>query len=370
MRSTPNLGRIFGVRMQLHYTWIVAFILAIAMVVTQFPEAYPLWQRIMLGIAAGLLFLMFIGIRELVLNFLAISKGVMVKRVTLFVFGGVAQISGEVAPPVLDLLLAVAGLLSNMVITIIFYGAHLVLVKAGNIMFAGLTQWLAFMYFMLALFHLVPGFPLDAGRILRALLWKATGNYYRVTHIASWMGWGIGLLCVLGGLLLLIVTRQWFTGLVLILAGWVLQSAASQSRRQVTLYKALQGITAYDIMSRECPLITQQLNLEQLVRDCILGTAQRYFVVADEGRLLGVVTMGNIKQVPKDRWNSTRVGDIMTPASELKIAQPQQPAAVLLEQMDDFEIDHMPVLEEDKVIGIVARESLTRLARTRAELRI
>jgi len=338
------------------------------MVVTQFPEAYPLWQRIVLGIAASLLFLLAVSIREIVLSFLALSRGISVKRVTLFVFGGASRITRGDTLPVLELLLAAAGLLSNLIIAGIFYAVHSVLVNTGNVIIDGLILWLAFMYFMLALFHFIPGFPLDGGRLLRTLLWKATGDYDRATGIACWTGQGIGLLLIAGGILLLILAHQWFNGLVLIFVGWVLHIAAAQSRRQTVLRKALQDIMARDIMAKECPLTSQQLTLGQLVRDCVLVTGQRYFVVADGGKLQGMVTMRNIKRVPKGRWDSTRIGEIMTPASELKTAHAEQSAGNLLEQMEELEIDQMPVLEQDTVIGVVTRDSLIRLDKTRGEL--
>ncbi len=370
MRTAPRLGRILGIRLQLHPTWAIAIPLIIAIVVTQFPEAYPLWQRIVLGMVASLLFLVAVSIRELVLSFLALSRGIPVKRVTLFVFGGVPQITKEATLPVLELLLAVAGLLSNLIIAGIFYAVHSVLVNTGSVIIDGLILWLAFMYFMLALFHFIPGFPLDGGRLLRTLLWKATGDYDRATGIASWTGRGIGLLFIACGILLLILAHQWFNGLVLAFVGWVLHSAAAQSRRQTVLRKALQDIMARDIMARECPLTSQQFSLGQLVRDCILVTGQRYFVVVDGGKLQGMVTVRNVKRVPKERWDSTPVGEIMTPASELKTAHAQQPAASLLEQMDELEINQMPVLEQDTVIGVVTRDSLIRLDKIRAELKI
>ncbi len=370
MRGLPNLGRIFGVSLRLHYTWAMAFVLITAMVVTQFPEAYPLWQRITLGIAASLLFFISVSVREFVISLTAISRGIPVKSITLFVFGGVSQVTKEATRPILELLLAAAGLLSSLVIAGVFYGIYAVLVNAGSIVIAGLIQWLAFIYFMLFLFHFIPGFPLDGGRALRALLWKVTDDYEQATRIASWAGWGIGLLCIVGGILLLIVGRQWFVGLVLTGMGWVLQTAAAQSRRQAVLHEALQSIIAQDLMTKEYPLITPQFSLGQLVRDYITVTGRRYFVVVDGVKLLGIVTMRNVKSIPKKRWDSTHIGEIMTPASELKAAHPQQPAASLLEQMDELGIDHMPVLEEDKVIGIVARDSLIHLAKTRAKLGI
>lgn len=232
MRGTPKLGRILGVRIRLHYTWFAAIILIAAAVVTQFSEAYPLWQRIILGIAASLLFFTAISIREFVLSFMAVIKGVPVKSVTLFIFGGVSQITKESTSPSFEMLAAVVGLLSNLIIAGIFYVAYIILAHTGSIIIDVLVQWLAFIYFMLALFHFIPGFPLDGGRVLRALLWKATGNYEQVTRIASWTGWGIGLIFTIGGILLLIITHQWFVGILLAFPGLVLQNAATHSRRQ------------------------------------------------------------------------------------------------------------------------------------------
>ncbi len=142
------------------------------------------------------------------------------------------QIAKEATLPVLELLLAVAGLLCNLIIAGIFYVLYIVLAHAGNIIIDVLVQWLAFICFMLALFHFIPGFPLDGGRVLRALLWMATGDYERATRTASWTGWGIGLVFAIGGILILIITQQWFVGILLAFPGLVLQNAATHSRRQ------------------------------------------------------------------------------------------------------------------------------------------
>ena len=232
MRSTPNLSRIFGIRIRLHYTWFVAIILMTAAVVTQFSTAYPLWQRIMLGIAASLLFFVAIIIREFILSFIATNKGITVNRITLFVFGGVHEVAKESTFPTHELLLAVAGMVSNLIIAGIFYVAYFGLAHTAHIIIDVLVQWLAFIYFMLALFHFIPGLPLDGGKVLRALLWKATGNYERVTRIASWTGWSVGLIFTLGGILVLIITQQWFVGIFLAFPGLVLQNATTHSRRQ------------------------------------------------------------------------------------------------------------------------------------------
>ena len=233
MRNFPNLSRIFGIRGRLHYTWLGAVILLTAAVVTQFSTAYPLWQRIILGIAASFLFFLAVAVREFALSFIATRRGITVRRVTLFIFGGVREVDKESTLPSLELLLAVVGMLSNLIIAGIFYIAYFGLSFTGNIIIHVLIQWLAFIYFMLALFHFIPGFPLDGGRVVRALLWKATDDYERGTRIASWIGWGIGIIFTIGGIMILIITQQWFVGILLAFPGLVLQNAATHSRRQI-----------------------------------------------------------------------------------------------------------------------------------------
>jgi len=363
------LNRMLGVRLRLHPTWAVAFILIIAMMVTQFPEAYPLWQRMILGVTASLLFFIAVGFREVILNFLALNRGIPVQRVTLFAIGGLPQIPKGDTQPLLELLMGTAGLLLNLIIAGIFYTIHSALVNTTHVIIDGIILWTAYLYFLLALFHFIPVFPLDGGRLLRTLLWKFTGDYDRSTNIASWAGQGLGLLLIAYGILLLVLSQQWFNGLTLIFVGWVLYLAAVQSRRQTALREALQHIAARDMMSGESPIIaTPQFTVGQLVRDCILVTGQRYFVVTEEGKLRGVVTTRDIKKVPKKRWNSTKISRVMTPARRLKTADAQQSAASLLELMDELGIKRMPVLENDKVIGVISQDNLNRLKKTRVEL--
>jgi CBS domain-containing protein len=367
----PVINRMLGVRLRLHPTWAVAFILIIAMVVTQFPEAYPVWQRLILGVAASLLFFIAVGFREVVLSFLAINRGIPLQRVTLFAIGGLPQIAKGDTRPLLELLMATTGLLLNLVIAGILYAAHSALVNTANVLIDGIVLWTTYLYFLLTLFHFIPVFPLEGGRLLRTLLWKLTGDYDRATNLASWAGQGFGLVLIASGILLMVLSRQWFNGLMLLFVGWVLYLAAVQSRRQTALREALQHIAARDMISGESPIMaTPQFTIGQLVRDCILVTGQRYFIVAEEDKLLGVVTISDIKRVAKKRWNHTRIGKVMTPVSRLRTASAQQSAASVLELMDELGIKRMPVLEGDKVIGVISRDNLNRLKKTRVQLGI
>lgn len=368
MKTTLNLGRPLHLRVRLHPSWAVALLLIISIMVTQFPDAYPFWERVALGIAASFLFLAAVLLREVLISLLAVSKGIPVKEVTIFFFGGVSHIAKEETTPTLELLLGVTGLLTNIVMAGVFYGLHAVLVNAGSVLFDGIILWLAYIYVLLAFLHFVPVFPLDGGRIMRMLLWKATGNYNGAMRIVSWAGQVTGLFGVAAGVLLL-YSGQFVNGLVLLLVGWILFSAATQSHRPVIMRKTLDGVAARDVIAKESPVIGPEVRVGHLVRDHVLVAGGRQFAIADGGQLLGLVTLRDIKHLPKKKWNATTVARIMTPARKLMIAQAEQPASSLLERMEVWQVEAVPVLERDTVIGVVNRDGLRRLLKTRRELK-
>jgi len=235
MRTLTHLGSLLRVRYRIHYTWLFAVILVPAAVITQFEPTYPLWQRTVLGIFASLMLFVAVSVRESILGFIAVRKGIAVENVTLFVFGGMSQIDIETSSPSLEFLLAACGQLFNIIIAGIFSVIYFVLKDSGNIMVEVLMQWMAFLWFMLVMLHFVPGFPLDGGRALRVFLWKMTADYVKATRIAGWLGWGFGLFMTAGGIALLVMTQELFTGIFLTIVGLLLQNAATNSRRQVGL---------------------------------------------------------------------------------------------------------------------------------------
>jgi len=370
MARKNNIPLVSRFRIRLHYTWLLAFILIAAVIVTQFPESYSLWHRVVLGVAAGLLYFVAMVMREFIIVFVSLSRGTLVKKVTLFPFGGVSEAAGETTQPNVERLLVVVGLLANLFIAGVFYGIHLIVAKNGDVILMGLMQWLTFIYFLLALLHFLPGLPLDGGRLVHSLLWQVTGSYYRAMRFASWIGWGMGVLLIAGGIYILVQSVQWFNGLTMILVGWSIENATRYSRRQAEIRWLLQGVKARDIMVKDCSPISPWLAIDELVRECILGKMQQYFVIIDDGRLQGAVAMSNIKKIPRKRWSSVTVGEVMTLASKLGLAYAEQSSASVLEQMDEAGVDYMPVLDGDEVIGIIARDSLVRFGRTRSELGI
>jgi len=314
-----------------------------------------------------LLFLASMCARALAQNAVAINTGMPVKSVTLYVFGGVSRITEQDTRPFPNLLVATAGPVSNLVIAGIFYALSYALAGTENHMPAEFMQWLFFFNIMIALFNLIPAFPLDGGRALRAILQLATRSYSRATRIATLTGQVMGLLIIGVGIVAIIRPGNLFTGVATMMFGWFLADAATTARRRVLVRDALRGITAHDMMTQEYTPIKQQISFA-LIREYIINSGQHCFVVIESGKLHGIVTLGDI-QIPEKRWDSTHISDIMTPAKKLKTAPPDQPAVDLLEQMEDYDIDQIPIVKGDKLVGMVTRERLLRFLKARSVLR-
>ena len=372
MRGNISLGRVFGIPLRLHYTWFIIFAwVTFLLVFSDVGQTYPIEQRIILGILTSLLFFASIVTHELAHSILAIRNNIPVKEITLFVFGGVSQITKEATHPRAELLIAIVGPLTSLALAGIFYGLHLLLAGTQQILAASLMQWLALINVILAVFNLIPGFPLDGGRIFRALVWHRTHDYHRATRIATKVGQGIAYAFMAVGIASIFAPLlSWFNGLLLIFIGWFLRDAARASYQQVLLRDALTGITARQVTDYDCPLIPPHLNLMELVQQYILPTGRSCFLVTRGAGLEGMVTLQQIKKVPRTRWTITSVQDIMTPASKLKVAYADQDVLSVLQEMNGENANHIPVIEAGKVIGIINREDIARLLRTRVDFGI
>ena len=370
MRGNISLGRVIGIPLRLHYTWFVIFALVtVSLVVNPLvePPYPPIAQRIILGILTSLLFFASIVTHELAHSILAIRNNIPVKEITLFVFGGVSQITKEATHPRAELSIAVVGPLTSLALAGIFYALHLLLASANQVLAASLMQWLALINVLLAVFNLIPGFPLDGGRIFRAFVWHKTHDYHRATRVASRVGRGIAYAFITGGIVLIFVLQRWFDGMWLILIGWFLNDAARASYQQVLLRDALVGITARQVTDYASPLIPPHTNLMELVEQYVLPTGRSCFLISWGVDLEGMVTLQRIKKIPRTRWATTTAQNIMTPASKLKVAHADQDLLGVLQEMNGESANHIPVTEAGQVIGIINREDVARFLRTRAE---
>jgi Zn-dependent protease/CBS domain-containing protein len=371
MRGNISLGRVFGIPLRLHYTWFIIFALVTSsLVLYPLEHPYPIEQRIILGILTSVLFFASIITHELAHSILAIRNHIPVKEITLFVFGGVSQITKEATSPRVELIIAIVGPLTSLAMAGIFYGLYLLLAGSQQSLAASLMQWLAMINVILALFNLIPGFPLDGGRIFRAIVWQRTHDYHRATSTATKVGQGIAYAFIAGGIALIFAFQSWFNGLWLIFIGWFLHDAARASYQQILLRDSLVGITARQVTDYGCPSIPPHLNLTDLVQQYILPTGRSCFLVTRGAGLEGMITLQQIKKVPRTRWAITYVQDIMTPSSKLKVAYADQDVLNVLPEMNGENANHIPVIEMGKVIGVINRGDLIRLLRTRADLGI
>ena len=374
MGSAFNLGRVFGIPFRLHYTWFIIFVLITVSLSWQyFPFAYPGWGLFLywvVGIVTSLLFFTSVVTHELAHSLVARFYGIPVKSITLFIFGGVAQITREAARPGAELKMAAAGPACSLVIGGLF--GLLWLFTQGVIEpIAALAYWLAQINVVLAAFNLIPGFPLDGGRVFRSLMWRFTGNYKRSTWVAARVGQAVGYLFILVGILVVFLQPfglGWFSGLWLAFIGWFLENAASSSYRQAQWRDTLHGLIASQVMTSDWPVVPPNITVSQLVQGYIFTSGHRLFMVADVGRLEGVLTLDNIKSVPQTSWEVTQIKEIMTPVDKLKVAHPDQDALSILEQMDEGDINQMPVVSGGRVIGLIARDRLIRFLHIRSEL--
>ena len=371
MDGALRLGSLFGISFRLHYTWFITFALVTFLLASgYFPSAYPVGTQVeywAIGIATSLLFFASVVAHELAHSMVAKANGIPVRSITLFIFGGVAHITREASRPTTELVLALAGPLCSLVIGGLF-GLIWLSIKELNEPIAALAIWLAQINVILALFNMIPGLPLDGGRVLRSLLWRIKGNYKQATRIASLTGRGVAYAFILGGIVVIFTTGAFFNGLWFVFIGWFLEQAARTSYRQVIFREALQSFTAADVMTTDCATISPSLSLRRLVQEYVLPGGRRSFMVTEEGRLEGIITLQHIKKIPQERWDITLVRESMTPLKELWMPHPTESALTILEQMDAEGMSQMPVVQEGRVIGMVVRDNLINLIQVRSEL--
>jgi hypothetical protein len=224
------------------------------------------------------------------------------------------------------------------------------------------------MNLLLAAFNLIPGFPLDGGRVFRALLWKARGSFRSATQWASRLGRFVALGFILYGVGQFFFRGGLVAGLWYVFIGWFLHSSAETSYQQVVLRDTLGGVKAHDVMTRQCSIVSADVPLDRLVEDNILGQGQRCFFIADQGDLKGLVTVHNIRGVAPGRRGEVTAEQVMTPVNSVYQVTPEDDVLAVLQKMDEYDVNQVPVVEDGRLLGLITRDSLLREIRLRAEL--
>ena len=389
MRSGLNIGQIFGIKIRIDWSWLLIFFLITWNLSTAFTELHPGWgfgTRWGIAVLAALLFFASVLAHELAHSLVARARGIPVRDITLFLFGGVSSIQREPESPGAEFLMAVLGPLTSLVIggvllMIALVGAGIQVAPTNAVRVLGqfsplltLVAWLGSINVTLGIFNLVPGFPLDGGRVLRSILWAATNNLRRATRWAAGVGQAIAWLMIIAGVSMIFGAQIPFfgtgfaSGLWLAFIGWFLNTASTQSYQQVIIHDILEGVPVSRMMRTNPPICSPQCSVNRLVSEHIMGTDDQAFPILEDDRLVGLVTLEDVRKVAREAWDATTVSEIMTPANRLIITSPEEDAAQALEKLSSNNIRQLPVVSDGRLVGLLRRQELIKWLQLHADL--
>ncbi|MDD5094890.1 MAG: site-2 protease family protein [Dehalococcoidia bacterium] len=369
MKSSVRLIRIFGIDIGVHYTWLFIFgLVAWSLADGYFPDSYPDWSTTaywITGVIASFLLFVSVLVHELAHSLVARSRGLPVRSITLFLFGGVSNLEEEPKSAGVEFVMAVVGPLSSLVLGGIFWGIWQMLSNQDTPP-AGMLSYLAWINVLLAAFNLLPAFPLDGGRVLRSILWGATKSLQRATHNASvvgeFFGWAFivfGFFQVLGG--------NFLGGLWIAFIGWFLTNAAAASRREMTLREHLSGVKVRELMQPSPDAIDPNASVRELVEEMFRRRHHRAVPVCHDNRPVGIVTVTDIKKAPQNQWTIKKVSDIMTrePLYSVNLEDDLEAAFALISQHD---VNQVLVLRDAQCAGLLSRADIIQHLRLSREL--
>jgi len=374
MSGSVQLGRLFGIPFKLHFSWFLVFVLVTFILsYAYFPDlTLNSWSTAaywIVGVLTSLTFFASVLVHELSHSVVAIRAGLPVKSITLFFFGGVALIAKEATKPTTELRMALAGPFASIVLAGLFYLGFRLSIGFSEYV-AVWCWWLAWINGVVAVFNMIPGYPLDGGRVFHAIVWLVTKNYVRATRIATMGGRVVSYVFMVGGVALLFVPDWRFNGLWLLLLGFLLGSAAAASYRQALLVDVLTGFTAGDVMARESPLVPLHLTVGELVQSSLLSTSSQSFLVVEGDRVKGLLTLPQIKKIPRKDWDTTTVGRAMIPVERLEAVRPGDEAFRVLSRMNEGNLSAVTVAQDGRVVGVILRSNLMRFAENLRQLKL
>ncbi len=371
MNGGIHIAKIWGIPIRLHISWfIIFFLVAWSLASGYFPLEYPDLPQMsywLMGAATSLLFGVSVLAHELGHSFVAKRNKVPVRSVTLFVFGGIAQIEEEPKTPGAEFKIAIAGPLTSLLLGLLF-GALWLLDRSAPVL-AAPSVWLARINLVLAAFNMIPGFPLDGGRVLRSLIWKINKDLHRATRIAAFSGQLVAFGFIAYGIFTLF-TGNFFNGLWLAFIGWFLQNAAAAAVGQSTLKESLRDVPVERVMLRNLPNIPWHTKLDCIVEEHVVPFGERIFLVTDNnGEMLrGLLTLRHVTAAPRQRWPELTAQDVMIPRKDFIAVKPEMQLLDALRIMDDANVAQVPVMVENEVTGILTREEIMHYIRLRADI--
>jgi Zn-dependent protease/CBS domain-containing protein len=370
-RHTIPLGRILGIPIGLDYSWFLIFILITwLLAVSYYPSEFRNWttsQYWVMGALTAILFFVSVVLHELGHSVIAMHYKIPVRSITLFIFGGVAQIGAEPPGPAAEFWIAIAGPIVSFALGAFCYAIEPLFSAASPLL--GLAMYLGFINIALAIFNLIPGFPLDGGRVFRAIVWGLTKNLGRATSIAANLGRFFAFLFIIFGVWQIFL-GNFGGGLWIAFIGWFLDSAASAQVQQQVVQTLLAGHKVSEAMHiyQDDAVVAPDTTLQELVDHHILGAGRRSFLVEQGDEVLGLLTLHHIKEVPRSQWPATTVAQAMIPKERMKYVGPDTELWTALASMDRNGVNQLPVMRDGHAEGMLSREDAISYLRTLQEL--
>ncbi len=357
-----------GITVGLDYSWFVIFaLLTWALAENYYPAEFKNWAPPLywvMGAATALMLFVSVLLHELGHSVVALQYKIPVRSITLFIFGGIAQIGAEPPSATAEFFVAVAGPIVSLVLAGFFSVVKPIV--AGLDPLWGLVKYLAYINLGLVLFNLVPGYPLDGGRVFRAIVWAATGDMRRATLLTAKIGRFFGFFFIFIGFLRVFAGD--LGGLWLAFIGWFLDNAATAELHQVMFRGLLAGHTVSQAMSRQCATVPAEATLQQVVDEHILGQSQRCLIVMHDHNAIGLITPHRVKEVPRREWATTTAFQAMLPLEKFKRIDPTAELWTALQQMNRDGVNQLPVMTDGQVIGMLSRQDVITYLRTLREL--
>jgi Zn-dependent protease/CBS domain-containing protein len=374
MKAFIKLGKVWDIELGLHVSWLLIAGLITYSLAAEFRATNPDWSGATVwysAIVTGILFFAGLFAHELAHAFVAKLRGLPIHRITLFFLGGMAQIEKEAQDPKTEFWMGIAGPIMSAIVGFgclgLAYAAGWNTAAGPHTPITAVLVWLGYINLMLAAFNMIPGFPLDGGRVLRAIIWWINKNEVRATRIAGRVGQIVAVLFIAYGVWRFFLGAG-IGGLWLALIGWFLLQASGATVMHVEAESALRGLRVADAMSQDCERVDGSLNLETFVNQYLMRTGRRCFLIMDDGHLAGLVTPTEVKAVDRSRWLFTRLDDIMKRVDRLRSVEPDMPLTEALEIMGREDVNQLPVLKDGWFQGVISRGNIVRVLQAHQEL--
>jgi Zn-dependent protease/CBS domain-containing protein len=354
-----RVGRIAGIEVRVDSSWVVIALLITYTMYLQISRVYETstGAAVSLAILSALLFFGSVLVHELAHALVSQARGIRVQDITLFLFGGATRAKVDSRGPGDEFVIALVGPLTSGILAALFGIVASLGRDVLSTPVAGILGYLAWTNLVVAGFNLLPGFPLDGGRLLRAAIWRATGSLGRATRAASLAGQGVGWLLVAAGVAWLLA-GDLGSGIWFAFIGWFLVQAARSSYQELQLQQLLRGVEAEDVMAANLVRIPPELSLQDAVDDYFMRYNHGAFPVDEQGRTIGLLTLRGVRRVPRDQWPSHRVREQMVPLGDQVVVAPDARMDGVLDKLQDGEAGRVLVVQDGEVVGIITPTDL------------